>query len=182
MSRGVDTGVIPECYVDTNLTETLTGIVCNHQKGCANVVKQMKEKHADRFALGIIDKDKREVGYVSEFDIVAGNESIQVLKHKERPHYLIFIIPAVEGFILRAVGEMNVTLADYELPADLKALSRITKQQDSKRDPRFTRLFLALKDASGPRILQSVVEYLREHLYDAEVGKIKEMVKGFSND
>lgn len=38
MSRVVDTGVIPECYVDTNLTETLTGIICNHQKGCANVV------------------------------------------------------------------------------------------------------------------------------------------------
>ena len=89
MSKVVDTGVIPECYVDTNLTETLTGIICNHQKGCANVVKQMKEKRSDRFALGIIDKDKRTVGYVSEFDLVAANESLQVLKHKTRPHYLI---------------------------------------------------------------------------------------------
>ena len=176
MSRVVDPGVIPECYVDTNLTETLTGIICNHQKGCANVVKQMQEKRTDRFALGIIDKDKRTVGYVSEFVVVAGNEWLQVLKHRTRPHYLIYIIPEVEGFVLRAAEELNISLADYGLPAELKALSKITKQQDSKRDPRFSRLLLALKEASGPKMLQSVVEYLREHPYDAEEGKIKELV------
>ena len=177
MSRVVDTGVIPECYVDTNLTETLTGIICNHQKGCANVVKQMQEKRADRFALGNIDKDKRSVGYVSEFVVVAGNEWLQVLKHQTRPHYLIYIIPAVEGFVLKAAEELNVSLADYELPTELKALSRITKQQDSKVDPRFSRLFLALKEASRLKMLKSVVEYLREHPYDAEVEKIKELVQ-----
>ena len=36
--------VIPECYIDTNLVETLscTG-GCNHQKGCNQVAKVMKE-------------------------------------------------------------------------------------------------------------------------------------------
>lgn len=43
-------------------------------------------------------------------------------------------------------------------------------------DPRFSRLFLVLKEASGLKMLQSVVGYLREHPYDAEVGKIKEIV------
>ena len=38
--------IIPECYVDTNLIETLvpTAKGYNHQKGCNNVVKVMKEK------------------------------------------------------------------------------------------------------------------------------------------
>ena len=52
--------IIPECYVDTNLLETLvpTAKGYNHQKGCNNVVKVMKEKLADEFAVGIVDKDK----------------------------------------------------------------------------------------------------------------------------
>lgn len=177
MSKVVDTGVIPECYVDTNLTETLTGIVCNHQKGCANVVKQMMEKRSDRFALGIIDKDKRTVGYVSEFDLVAENECLQVLKHKTRPHYLIYIIPAVEGFVLRAAEESKVSLSDYGLPTELKELTKVSKQQDSKNDPRFAQLFMALKDSKGPRLLQAVVEYLRANQYAADMNVVKELVK-----
>lgn len=176
MNRKENTGIIPECYVDTNLTETLTGIVCNHQKGCANVVKQMNEKQGDRFALGIIDRDKRAVGYVSEFLLIAGNESLQVLKHKSRPHYLIYIIPAIEGFVLRAVEELNIVLSDFGLPAGLMELKQETKQQDSKRDPRFVRLFQALKDASGPQTLRSVVEYLHANPYSADPNEIERLI------
>ena len=48
--------IIPECYVDTNLIETLvpTAKGYNHQKGCNNVVKVMKEKLSDKFAVGIV--------------------------------------------------------------------------------------------------------------------------------
>ena len=62
--------IIPECYVDTNLIETLvpTAKGYNHQKGCNNVVKVMKEKLSDKFAVGIVDKDKRQVSYVNEFE------------------------------------------------------------------------------------------------------------------
>jgi hypothetical protein len=56
--------IIPECYVDTNLVETLvppTGRGYNHQHGCGTVTKVMKERFADGFAVGIIDKDKKEL-------------------------------------------------------------------------------------------------------------------------
>ncbi len=60
--------IIPECYIDTNLVETLScRDGCNHQKGCNQVAKIMKEKFADRFAVGIIDADKRTPGYLREF-------------------------------------------------------------------------------------------------------------------
>lgn len=37
--------IIPECYVDTNLVETLVcKDGCNHQKGCNQVAKIMQEK------------------------------------------------------------------------------------------------------------------------------------------
>lgn len=177
MSRVVDAGVIPECYIDTNLTETLTGIICNHQKGCANVVKQMIEKRSDRFALGIIDKDKRAVGYVAEFDLVAENECLQVLKHQERPHYLIFIIPAVERFVLHAAEELNVSLADFGLPTEMKDLTRVSKQQDSKNDPRFAQLFVALKESRGLKTLKSVVEYLHANQYSVDLEVVNTFLK-----
>lgn len=40
--------IIPECYVDTNLVETLVCPAgCNHQKGCNQVAKVMQEKFAN---------------------------------------------------------------------------------------------------------------------------------------
>lgn len=50
MNQRVDF-IIPECYIDTNLVETLACYGgCNHQKGCNQVAKVMQEKFVDRFA------------------------------------------------------------------------------------------------------------------------------------
>ncbi len=55
-----DLFIIPECYIDTNLVETLIATEgCNHQKGCNTVVNTMKRRFGDKFAVGIIDHDKR---------------------------------------------------------------------------------------------------------------------------
>ena len=42
----MDLAIIPECFVDTNLIETLIPPISqyNHQKGCGTVTKVMKEK------------------------------------------------------------------------------------------------------------------------------------------
>ena len=62
--------IIPECYVDANLIETLVCKAgCNHQKGCNQVAKVMQEKFADRFAVGIIDADKRKPSYLNSFNM-----------------------------------------------------------------------------------------------------------------
>ena len=176
MAQKQEVTVIPECFVDTNLTETLIGMACNHRKGCAMVTKQMKEKCADGFALGIIDKDKRPVPYISEFALIAETESLQILKHKDRNHYIIYVIPAVEGFILKASEELGVNLADYGLPADMDGLKKETKQQDSKKDPRFKRLFTDLLPALNVSLMKSLITYLLEHRFDADVKVIQRML------
>ncbi len=85
----MDFHIIPECYVDTNLIETIVppnGRGYNHQKGCPNVAKTMRE-HAqlsDGFAVGIIDKDKKEVAYAKEFVEIADKEQLKLLKHPEK--------------------------------------------------------------------------------------------------
>ena len=45
----MDLHILPECYVDTNLVETIappTKSGYNHKKGCDNVVKAMQETNA----------------------------------------------------------------------------------------------------------------------------------------
>lgn len=45
-----DLDIVPECYIDTNLVETLLNMAgeptdgVNHQKGCNTVVKTITEK------------------------------------------------------------------------------------------------------------------------------------------
>lgn len=70
--------IIPECYVDTNLLETLvpTAKGYNHQKGCNNVVRIMQNKLTNEFAVGIVDKDKRQVRYVDEFEEIGHTDSL----------------------------------------------------------------------------------------------------------
>lgn len=62
--------VLPECYVDTNLIEYLLDAGVNHQHSCSKVVGQLNTTFANSFAVGIIDKDKVEMGYVKECEII----------------------------------------------------------------------------------------------------------------
>ena len=87
--------VMPECYVDTNLIEYLLDGVVNHQHCCSKVVGQLNNTFADKFAIGIIDKDKVELGYIQDCDEIAKTEHLTLLKHKSRHQYLITISPAV---------------------------------------------------------------------------------------
>ena len=50
--------IMPECFVDTNLIEYLLNSGVNHQHCCSKVVGQLNSTFADKFAIGIIDKDK----------------------------------------------------------------------------------------------------------------------------
>ncbi len=91
MTRRADY-IIPECYIDTNLVETLVCTAgCNHQKGCNQVAKIMQKKFADRFAVGIIDADKRRPSYFSEFREIASSEHLKLFRHPNRPHFIILV-------------------------------------------------------------------------------------------
>lgn len=76
--------ILPECYIDTNLVETLVFHAgCNHQKGCNQVCKVMQEKFPDRFAVGIIDADKRRPSYINEFQEIASSEHLKLFSQLE---------------------------------------------------------------------------------------------------
>ena len=60
-----DLYIIPECFVDTSLVESLLDTEgVNHQKGCNMVAGLMNGKYSDGFAVGVIDFDKKRHPYM----------------------------------------------------------------------------------------------------------------------
>ncbi len=160
--------IIPECYVDTNLVETLVcpgG--CNHQKGCNQVAKVMREKFANRFAVGIIDADKRRPGYLNEFREIASSEHLKLFRHPTRTHFILLVHPAIDGFILSCAESANVDLRDYGLSPVLKEFTTQTKNVMSNKDIRFKQLFKAMKEEGELKLLESVLSYLVSTTYKA---------------
>lgn len=173
----MDLAVIPECYVDTNMIETIAppnGKGYNHQKGCGTVTKVMKENFADSFALGIIDKDKKQVDYLNDFTEVINAGSLLLHKHKTKHHYIIQINPVVETFIIANAASVGISLSDFNLPVNADLFKKESKQEQSKKDVRFRGLFKAIKNAGAAdfvRLSQWVV-YLRDARYNADINEL----------
>ncbi|MBO9634595.1 MAG: hypothetical protein J7578_15890, partial [Chitinophagaceae bacterium] len=108
----MDLNILPECFVDTNLIETLVPPVrgYNHQMGCGTVSRKMQKNLSDSFALGIIDKDKKELDYLKEFDEVVVRGSLCLHKHKKKHHYIIQIQPAIERFMIHCAQCCGISL------------------------------------------------------------------------
>jgi len=175
----MDQSIIPECFVDTNLIETLvppTGQY-NHQKGCGTVTKVMKQRFADRFALGIIDRDKHEVDYLKEFNEICTSGSLILHKHKIRHHYIIQINPAIERFIIKNTEAVGISLQAFDLPTDFELLKKESKTVNSKNDQRFTKLFKSLNKHGAPEIikLSMWISYLKKENYHADLSVLQEL-------
>ncbi|WP_185218100.1 hypothetical protein [Sphingobacterium mizutaii] len=175
----MDLHIIPECFVDTNLIETLvpTGSGFNHQKGCGTVAKVMKEKFADNFAVGIIDKDKQQLDYLNEFDEVHSYGTLTLHKHKTRHHYIVQIFPAIERFILVAAEDCQISLDNYDLPLDFNELKKTSKSVNSKYDKKFKQLFKDLLSAGNQEFitLSNWITYLKDNNYNVEIEVLKEI-------
>lgn len=168
---------IPECYVDTALVESVLktdGV--NHQKGCFTVSEVMEKKFVDSFAVGVVDYDKRRPAYLNGFVEIASSTHLVLVKHKAKPHYVFFVKPAMDGFVLSCVEELGIKMDIFGLPSDLKAFTRETKTTTTRNDKRFTALFHHLRDAREIRILSSVLNYLKDKKYAATEDDLRQLM------
>ncbi|MDY9919573.1 MAG: hypothetical protein U2P89_11985 [Proteiniphilum sp.] len=137
----------------------------------------MKEKFNDSFAVGVIDKDKREVPYMQEFELIVSHESLFLYKHSTNHHYIIQISPAIEKFFLKAANEMGVDITiEYGLPTDIYALTKITKQVSGKNEnafKTFKKLFTQISDATEFRRLAELIKYLGNNTYNVNIEELK---------
>ncbi len=167
--------VIPECYVDTNLIEYLLEAHVNHQHSCTKVIGNLKGSYKDKFAIGIIDRDKKQMGYIDECDEIAKTKHLTLLKHKTQNHYLITIKPAVDGFILDCALMQSVLPEDYGLPSKMKDFTKVSKSVTSNIDTRFKSLFKALRSNQEFRNLQKSLEYMVINQYNIDLKELKEI-------
>ena len=174
--------IIPECYIDTNLVETLLQIgtgkehTVNHQKGCNNVACTMRK--IEGFAVGVVDTDKKQPSYWGEFVLIKDSQHLSLKKHESRSQYVILINPALERFLLDCVKEAELDLQDYGLPSNFDEFRHLTKDVDSKRETKFKNLFKALQIHKEMQILASVLTYLHCERYKAEIKYLSEIFQG----
>lgn len=165
--------LLPECYVDTNLMQYLLNGTVNHQHSCTKVVGNLKNKFKDRFAVGVIDRDKVELSYIKECDVVAETEHLALLKHQSGSHYLITVAPAIDKFILDNAYALGIDTQDYDIPSDLKGFTTMAKRVTSNKDEHFKNLFVAMKTAPEFVALKRTIKYLLQATYQADEEKIK---------
>lgn len=174
----VNYAIIPECYTDTNLIETITNSFnkFNHQMGCNNVSKTMQSpKLIDSFAVGIIDKDKRAIKYLDTFEKITESVNIFLFKHPDKHHYIVQISPAIEKFILNVAKEVGVKPETFGLPDEFEHLKKITKRKTSRHDLSLRQLFLELKNNKAQQIvtLAKWISYLKEKNYEANMEELR---------
>lgn len=169
--------ILPECYIDTKLIRVLVPPrkAYNHQKG-TNVLRRMERELADEFALGVVDEDVQDREYAQQFDLVLKTKDrLKLLKHPDRPHFLIYLCPAVEKWIISCADEARLSLLDYELPHDFDRLRKISKTSKAEtRDPNsgnFQQLFRALRKANPPSVavLTFWITYLKDNPYSVDL-------------
>ncbi|MBS1512752.1 MAG: hypothetical protein JST86_18050 [Bacteroidetes bacterium] len=173
----MDKSIIPECYADTLLIETLvpTNKGYNHQHSCFKVETAMKR--LDSFAVGIIDRDKKTIAYLDEFECKETvYESLKLWRHKnnQKHHWIIQICPALEVFILTICKEEGVSLADFG-EGNLEELKRYTKSIVKLNDPKLIKLFNEINLKNGNvkvRKLKHWVSTLRNKNYSADINDL----------
>lgn len=178
----MDNHIVPECYIDTMLVQTLVppkkNSRYNHQHGCFAVSNEMElYSLKDKFALGIIDNDKKKAKYLSKFIEIDNIENIlKLYKHGELHQYYIEANPAMEEWILRVCEQEKIDMnTEFQLPQNLKELKRITKSQTSINDKRFIDLFLKFKKSNNQSILKlkGWLMLLKEKNYEVDLNELK---------
>jgi len=167
--------IFPECYVDTNLIEHLIHGSVNHQHSCNKVVGTLRGRFRDRFAIGIVDLDKKPVGYLEECETIASSTHLRILKHRQKPHYMITINPAVDQFLLDCAVEQNISPEAFGFPSKLEEFISRTKTATSNKDQNIRRLIVAISGNKELCLMQNTLMYLKANTYSSSPNAIKEI-------
>lgn len=169
---------LPECYFDTVLLKNILSVKkVNHRKGCDNVIKEMSDGKLlkDDFAVALIDKDKRKLQYVDEyFNTLVETEHLLLLKHKDKQHYIIQLVPAIEKWVLHVIGEGQVDLEGLNLQADLEGLKEYTKYKWANESEELKILCKRLikSNSTTMQTLSYWLNYLYKHHRNTDINEL----------
>ena len=174
--------IMPECFIDTMLVGSLLDAKVSHKHSCNEVAKEMeKGKYNNRFAVGIIDNDKRKIAYIEGFEEIGRTDNLIFLKHRNKHHYIIKVgkeNKAMETFIMANVEAIGMKMEDFDLPSDLDELREYTKNSVStQKDPKILKLCKTIRQSPEVAKLQNVITYLANNKYNVDVELLREMIQ-----
>lgn len=173
--------IIPECFVDTCLVNTFLTMDlrrgANHAKGNSTVATKMQNEFRDDFAVGVIDRDKREIKYIREFQLINDTipDKLKLYKHQTRHHYFIQLCPESESWICAVAADLGISMQEYGLPQNPRELARESKNVSVSADRRFVGLFKEIRKRAGERNYLPVIklirwlEQLRDNTYSVNI-------------
>lgn len=170
---------VPECFFDTVILKKLLGTKKNvrHLKGCDNVVNALKRPELiNNFAVAMIDKDKKEIDYLKECDLIIEEDKFLIWKHRTRLHFIIQITPPIEKWITEILNENGLKIEDFGYPSDYKKLKKSIKYDiDRESDEKLNKLVDAILDTNCNTIvkLKAIVQYLKEKSYQVDINELK---------
>ncbi len=165
--------IIPECNFDTVLVKAILHdkVIVNHKKGCNNVVKVMKDgKLKDQFAIGIVDRDKKDLDYLKEFEEYK-QHNLNLYKHRSKPHFMIQLDPPLERWILLVAKEAGLNVEDFGLPSDIGELKKLTKSDLADETEELWRFCYALLNSKSLTIgrFAKWIKYFKKERYKSDI-------------
>jgi len=152
--------LIPECNIDTAFVEMLGYKEPNHASSINEVSKILENNKSKQRAIGFVDNDKRMPKYLSQFEVVENLKTVKLLKHSSKDHYLVVVNPAMDKFIFDLCKKLDIDLAEYGFPGELKAFISFTKRESVRRN--IKNLLNAIKQKNPPEI-QKVRFWIAQH-------------------
>lgn len=159
MPFDIHSSFIPECYLDTNLVETILKApnCVNHRKGNSNVVGRMEEDRvSDKFLVAVIDDDKVKVKGLEKFRLVErlSRNGLRLFSHLSKKHYLVQLSPAIERWLMNECGKAAINLSEYGFPDTIKGWKNL-KNRAQRNDGKFKDLFrLMLENEKCDEIIE----------------------------
>ena len=155
--------IFPECDADTLLIELITQRGwANHNKGVSKVSKSLLHK-SDLVGpfFGVVDSDKfkniDKDPYIPFFTQIVSNtvndaEKLKLTKIPGKEHYLIFIHPEFESWILAQAELVGIKLSQYNYNS-YKEFERESKNYGLVISPKFKKFVNEIVEANPPGIL-----------------------------
>ena len=170
---------ITECFFDTVLLKELlqTNKRLMHRRGCNNVVNDLNsERLIDKFAVALIDKDKAELNYLKQCDILYNTDKLILLKHKIQSHFVIQFNPPLEKWIVEILDDNGIAIESFNYVRNFKKLKQQIKDDiDNENDVRLNRLVKAIIKTNCSSILKMkfFLEYLTVNKSNADINILK---------
>jgi hypothetical protein len=177
---------VPECFFDTVLFKRIlqTNRRLKHTKGCFNVVNRFRNVNGKKgdlfdspFAVGMVDKDKRELDYLNdECEVVANFDNLILWKHRQRNHYIIQLYPPLEAWVIKLTGKANINIEDLGYSKDFKKLKKQIKQDiDNENDKKLNDLVNAILNTKDEAIvkLKTILLHFRDKNSSTNVEELK---------